>query len=183
MPSSLLNPYVDLDDLMTQWTTFAVANGWTLDLLDTAVAPGGEAAIHKGSVFAQWIWDTAGQRLFHFQSLAYDGSDPGLNPDDAGPDGVITSQQRATVITNASGVADFFQGTENGSEFLVCVAEQDPLLFRMWMLGELIKVGDWTGGEFLASQSWPMHNSVSADQDAAFDARNKTLFDGISIPS
>lgn len=179
MPSSLGNAYVDLDDLMTQWTTFAVANGWILDDLDTVVAPGGEAAIHKGGIFGQWIWDTSQARLFHFQSLSYDGSSPGLNPDDSGPFGAITSQQRATVIVNTSGIADFFQGTENGSEFLICVAEESPGLFRMWMLGDLIKVGDWTGGEFLVTQSWPMHNSVSADQDAPFDSRNKTLFDGL----
>lgn len=177
MPSSLLNAYVDLDDLMTQWTTFAVANGWTLDDLDTAA---NEAAMHKGTVFAQWIWDPGAARMFHFQSLSWDGSTPGLNPDDAGPQGVITSQQRATIITNAGGFADFFSGTESGAEFLVCIAEESPDLFRMWMLGELIKVGDWTGGEFLASQSWPCHNSVSADQDNPFDARNKTLFDGFT---
>ena len=178
MPSSLGNAFVDTDDLFTQWTTFAVANGWTLDLLDTTPALAGlEAAMHKGTIFAQWIFDQNAARLFHFQSLSYDSSSPGNNPDDAGPAGAIPSQQRATIIGNGAGTADFFQGTEGGSEFLLCIAETAPDLFRMWMLGEVIKVGDWTGGEFVAAQSWPEHGSFSAVQDAPFDARNRTLLD------
>lgn len=179
MPSSLGNAYTDMDDLFTQWFSFATSNGWTQDLLDlTPALPGLEAALHKGTIFAQWIFDSGNARLFHFQSLAYNGSSPGNNPDDAGPFGTIPSQQRATIIGNGAGTADFFQGTENGAEFLFCVAEESPDLFRMWGLGSLIKVGDWTGGEWVASQSWPIHGSVFAQQDAAFDSRNKTLFDG-----
>ncbi len=184
MPSLLQQPYTDLDDLFTQWHAFAVTNGWTqnrLDLAPTSPDPGGKSALSKGDVFAQWIWNPTTQRVFHFQSLAYDGSEPGANPDDAGPNigsPLFDTNGRGTIIVDGPGTADFLQGTEGGAEFLVCIAEDAPDRYRMWMLGDLIKVGDWTGGSFLASQSWPMHNSVSADQDAAFDARNKTLFDG-----
>jgi hypothetical protein len=181
MPSSLGVIYTDLDDLMFQWQQFAVANGWTLNLFTGGVPlGGGRLAISKGTIFAQWEWDDAAQRMFHFQSLAYDGSIPGDNPDDAGPGG-LSGVDRATVITNASGVADFFQGTEAGEEFLLCITESDgsPLLFRYWGLGKLIKVGTWTGGEFLANQSWPAHTSISASQDAPFDSRNHTMFDAL----
>lgn len=176
MPSSTGVAYTDLDDLMVKWFAFAVVNGWTQNQLDTSPPTGGSGSISKGGLFTQYIWETLTARLFHFQSLSFDGSTPGLNPDDAGPFGNITSQQRGTIIGDGPGTADFFFGTEAGADYLVCIAETQPDLFRYWAIGELIKVGDWTGGEWSAQQSWPAHQSVSADQDAPFDSRNQVMF-------
>lgn len=191
MPSSLGVTYFDFDELFAKWSIFAQANGWTESEYEAAsTRPGlndGLLSLNKAGMFGGWRWNISAARVFHFQALGSgSGGGPGTNTDDAGPDlGGIDppTNGRATIMTNATGTADFFSGTEGGSEYLALVAEasSSPLLFRMWMIGELIKIGDWTGGEFLASQSWPMHNSVSADPDAAFDARNKTMFDAFML--
>ena len=189
MPSSLAVSYFDFDDLFGKWATFAVANGWTLNEFEAASSrPGlndGLMSLSKGTMFGGWRWNLSFARVFHFQALGFGGvGGPGTHLDDAGPNigpfDTPTTNGRGTIMTNAAGTADFFSGTEGGQEYLAIIAESgvNSLLFRMWMIGEIIKVGDWTGGEFLASQSWPCHNSISADSDAAFDKRNKTMFDG-----
>lgn len=174
MASLLGQSYTDVDDLFTQWTTFAVTNGWTLDQLDTGA---NRVALSKGTVFIQFEYASFPVKVY--QSLAFDGTGtaPGAHTDDAGPTGGTANRQ--ILINNSAGTADFFAGTENGGEYLVCVAEDAPDQFRMWMAGTLIKVGTWTGGEFFANQSWPIPSAFGPIPDAPFDSRNKMIFDAI----
>lgn len=166
--------YTDLDDLMTKFVAFAVTNGWTQDDLDLA---SNEAAISKGTKFMSWSWDVGQSRIFWFQALGFTGGNsPGNHPNDAGPQ---TGNARGTVIADGPANADFFSGVESGSEYLIAAVERAPGLYTYWAFGDLIKVGDWTGGEFLGKQSWPGHGSAGADQDAPFDARNIPLLDSL----
>lgn len=175
MASLLGQTYSDIDDLMSQWFSFAVTNGWTQDEYDPISTGDGHGALSKGSIFAQWDWSTSG-RLKHYMSTSFSGgTDPGFQTGDAGP----FSGERSTLMSFGSGTADFFAGTEQSAEYLVCVAEDSPERFRMWYVGELIKIGDWDGGQIGGNQSWPIFNSFSPILDSAFDSRNKTLFDSI----
>lgn len=159
--------YTDMDDFMTQMDTFLVANGWTQDLLDTSTD---RAAWHKGNVFVQFTWNEI-NILTAFQSLSYDGSVPGSNPDDAGP----LLGVRQMVWSNAPGTADLFSGTEQSSEFFYAAIEWSPERFSYIGFGEIIKKGDWTGGEWLAISDW---GHGGGDQAVPLDARHYVLFDG-----
>src|SRR5688572_20057681 len=73
-----------LSDLMSQLNTFAVANGWTSDELDTASSPR-EMAIHKGSIYVSFAWTTTPLHLSVHQALGYTGGNrAGTHPDDSG---------------------------------------------------------------------------------------------------
>ena len=166
MPFSQVS-YTNMDDFVTQMDTFLVANGWTQDDLDTVA---NEAAWHKGTVYFQITWDEV-NRMAIYQSLSYDGSAPGANPDDAGP----LSGIREVLWSNAAGVADFFSGTEQGSEFFFVAIEYSPGLYAFLGAGDIIKKGTWTGGEFLTHQEWSIAGGALDDP---FNSAANVLVDG-----
>ena len=75
------NTAADLNALMTALDTFAVANGWTSDEINTA---GGESAMHRNSVWVSFKRATSSPtNLSVYQALGYGGT-PGAGTDDSG---------------------------------------------------------------------------------------------------
>lgn len=155
-----------MDDFVTQMDSFLTTNGWTQDDLDTVA---NEAAWHKGTVYFQVAWDEI-NRMDVFQSLGYDGSAPGANPDDAGP----LTGTREILWSNGPGQAEFFSGTEQGAEFFFAAIEFSAERYAYLGAGELIKKGTWTGGEWVATSEWGVEGGALDDP---FNNLNYVLFD------
>ncbi len=160
--------WTSMDDFITQMDSFLVANGWTQDDLDL---PSDEAAWNKGTIFVQVEWDNINRLTMH-QSLSHNGSAPGFNPDDAGPD---SGPEQEMLWSNGPGTADFFSGTEQGSEFFFAAIEFSPNRYCFLGMGSLIKKGTWTGGEWSAISQWGIGGGI---QNIPNDIRHYILFDG-----
>lgn len=159
--------YTDMDDFFTQVDSFLTANGWTQDEFTTA---SNRAAWHKGTVYVQITWDAV-SAMAMYQSLSWDGSAPGSNPDDAGP----LSGTRRMLFGNAPAQAELFSGTEQGAEYFFAAIEYTTGRFSQFGMGELIKKGDWTGGEWSAVNQWGFGGGAQNGPD---DTRHTVLFDG-----
>lgn len=163
------------DDFFTQLDTFLVANGWVQDELDTVTND--RAAWHQGGVFIQVRWDSTNNFAL-FQSLSFDGSAPGQNPDDSGngdESGAITTERRVNDIGDFSTTNTYFFFTDNTAEaYAHIVVEYTPGRFKHFSFGELIKFGDWTGGEYVAGDVW---DQSTAAIDSSTDNRHSFLLD------
>jgi hypothetical protein len=135
-----------LADLVTKVNAFLVAAGWTSDALNTGT---GVWAMHKSTIFfqARWVAGTPND-LALFQSLAYDGSAPGSNPNDSGngaPSGTI-GIDRHVPITNAP---VRYYGFADGSSFHITIQVNAGLTMAHFGAGIFEKIGTWTGGEYV----------------------------------
>lgn len=146
------------DDLISKLATFIVANGWTQDLLDTT---DDEAAFHKGDCYVQFWWADSETVYPHsigmYQSLGYTGGNDIYNhPDNAG--GYTTGYQdyqRTSITYIGDGpytAYHFFLGTS--PDVFYCVLEYAAGIYRHFGFGNIDKIGDWTGGEFVAGHGW-----------------------------
>ncbi len=157
--------YGDQDALIVALDAALVAEGWTQDELDTVT--NNRAAWHIGNLYVSASWN--GTDLLLYQALGYTGGNaPGAHPNDSG------SSHRVRDIGNAGGDYHFFTNDGTGVDFLHAVIEYSPGFYRHFSMGNLIKNGTWTGGEYLAGSEW--------DQGAGIDSPagggHSTLFDG-----
>lgn len=168
------------ENLIGILATFAVAQGWTQDELDNT---NNRASLHKGNIYVHFRWSgTEGggaNNIAMYQSLGFTpGNNPDGHPDDSGNgvNGTVLSSER-----RVSGIGDgpftnywFFQNTS--PDYIYVVLEFSPGLFRHFGFGMIDKVGDWTGGEWVAGHVWLL-NGVADD---APDANQHTLLmDGV----
>lgn len=136
--------------LMTALDTFIVANGWTQDQLDTA---NGKVAWHRGNIYASARWNTGTPlHLGLYQALGYTGgNDPGTHPNDSG-NGAVSATN--TVIDDERCVESIGAGPytywffEQDFYIHVCV-ESAADVFKHFGAGTIVKIGDWTGGEYV----------------------------------
>lgn len=167
----------NLADLLTQLFTFATGTpGWTQDQLNTGT---GQAAIHKGNVYASMRWNTGTPlALGLYQALGYTGGNqPGTHPNDSG-NGAVSSAN--ATIAGARSVADIGNGpfpsyfffTDTTTEtYIHVVVEITTDVFRHFGFGTIEKIGDWTGGEYLYGH---IHTSSSPT-----DTTNIALLEGL----
>lgn len=147
----------DMADLLTKLNTFATANGWTSDELNTGT---GELALHKNSCYVSFRWDPATPlHLSVHQALGYTGgNEPGAHPDDSG-NGFNTSASHtnANLLTercveslgNGSFPSYHFFEDDDGTHFYIHVVVQiSASIYRHFGFGKFDKFGDWTGGEY-----------------------------------
>lgn len=162
-----------LSALMTALDTFAVANGWTQDLLDTA---NGKTAMHRNSIYVSFRWNTGTPlHLGVYQALGYTGgNDPGTHPGDSG-NGAVSATN--TVLDDERCVENIGNGPftywffEQDFYLHICV-EVSADVFRHFGMGTLVKTGDWTGGEYAYGQ----FESAGTGATASSDTR---LLDGL----
>ena len=171
----------DIADFMTKLDTFAAANTWVSDQLDTGA---GKAAIHKGTVYVSFRWQTGVNTtlgLYHALGFVGTGTDPGNHTDDSG-NGAISGT--ATVIegercvnglgSDAYTAYHFFQ---NGDSLHI-VLEYDSGEYRHFGFGILDKFGDgWTGGEYCYGHfhsTGPVSTSNTLLLDALFNDTTAT---------
>jgi hypothetical protein len=140
-------------NLIEKLFTFAQANGWTQDELDV---PNKRAALHKDSVFIQLRWDAVNS-IALYQSLGWDGSAPGHNPDDSGNGQVsanpLTTERRINAIGSGPFTAYAFFAD---ASYIHVALEYAAGLYRHMSWGIIEKTGDWDGGEYAAGHFWDM---------------------------
>lgn len=169
------------EDLITQLFTFATGNGWTQDELDLANNRG---SLSNGGVFVHFRWDGTesggADNIAMTQSLGFAGTglaiDAHTNDSGNGQDGPdLSSERRVSGIGNGPFTSyDFFLGTS--PNYLYVVLEYAPGLYRHFGFGNIVKIGDWTGGEFCGGHVWEEDGVSDDDPDGT---RHTILCDGL----
>lgn len=161
-----------MSDLLTKINTFAVANGWTSDQLNTGA---GQVAIHKSNIYVSFRWNTTTPNtLGIYQALGYTGGNqPGQHPNDSGNGAVSTTDatlagERSVVLGNGAFPSYFIFADTN---YLHIVVETTTDIYRHFGFGLLEKIGDWTGGEYCYGQTHlSSGNALSTSSTALLDA-------------
>ncbi len=150
-----------IENLMQQLSTFLQLHGWTQDYAVTG-DPGTIAFSKNQSFVSMQYSETAVASggigaMALYQARANDTVDtlePWLSTDDsgAGVASTITSQlANGLCVNNFAGPHTnffFFENNANPS-YIHVVVEVDAGRYRHFGFGEIDKVGDWTGGEYI----------------------------------
>lgn len=174
--------YSSQDDLINKLFTFAVTTiggggVWTQDQLNTTT---NEAALHHtagANIYVSFDWDGTNSIGIH-QALGYTGGNsPGTHPNDSGNgDTGALNERRVAGIGNGSGNYWFFSNFGATADFIYVVVLPDATsTYRHFGFGELIKVGDWTGGAFAYGHEW---DTANANKDDPASGAHSFLLDG-----
>ena len=162
-------------DLIGAFLTFATANGWTVNVnagIDTNIG----ASIQNGTVHAHFRWSSTADDIALYQSLGFTpGSNAWDHPDDSG-NGTITTNllNERSIQDMGNGPFNFFFFAQLSPLALYGVAEIVPGQFRHWGIGQLRKIGDWIGGEFVYGHMLRSPTSVTSNI-------NSLLLDSLAI--
>ncbi|MEE9472320.1 MAG: hypothetical protein V3W32_11440 [Gemmatimonadota bacterium] len=165
-----------IDNLMAQLNTFLVANGWVQDHF-TAGDPG-RAGWHKNGMFVafQWTDATDGGVLAIYQNKSNDDTvDVWLS---TGDDGLGENSTTAASFDTGRHVSQFagphtaywFFEQDSAPAYVHVVVEVDAGRFRHFGFGEIEKVGDWIGGDYIYGHFWDQNTSRIDDPDSGFHA-------------
>lgn len=154
-----------IDNLMAQLNTFLVANGWTQDHF-TAGDPG-RAGWNKNSMFVAFQWTDATDNgvLAIYQNTSNDDTaDVWLS---TGDDGQGENSTVASAFDTGRHVNEFagphtaywFFEQDANPAYVHIVVEVDAGRFRHFGFGELEKIGDWVGGEYIYGHAWSQQAS------------------------
>lgn len=178
----------DMQDLVTTFFTFAVANGWVQDELDVISDPH-TGSIHKNNMFMHFWWKATGPiDLEIFQSTGFTPSnEPFAHPGDSGTYATTPAIENFS-IRGCENMGDgsmdywFFQG--NGTqEYLYAVvrlASNDT--YQHFGIGEIDKFGVWNGGEYCYGTIWNNQanpvgiSTYGLSLDAGFSASTPSLY-------
>lgn len=133
--------------------SFASTNGWTIDD-DATASPG---ALNNGTTYVQMEWDTVSVGIY--QSLGWSSpTNIGSELDDSGNGGLNDGVERGLHAppgsTGPYTSAHFFTDDAVSPTYIHAVLEYQPGLFRHLSIGEIVKVGDWTGGSYACGSYW-----------------------------
>lgn len=172
----------DLDDLFNDLATFLTgALGWTLN--GTVGSTG--FGFSKGNIFVQFRYDGSsppaeGRTLAIYQSLGYDSSAPGGNPDDSGSGHFQASGTPAdSTLDNSRHISNVGDGpfpnywffADTSPDYVHIVLEVRTDEFRHFGFGLLDKFGDnWTGGEYVYGHKQSSSNPTSPVDYVLIDA-------------
>lgn len=143
-----------IEDLMQALHDFAVAQGWTSNIMSTT---NDWMAINNGSVFVQFRWDnTSAFAIFHSRGFTGTGTAPGNQTGDDGCGNVDASAPYNAAVSSGRRVNGIGNGpftsyhffTDGTKKYIHCVLEYSPGLYRHWSFGTIDKIGTWTGGEY-----------------------------------
>ena len=151
-----------IENLMTQLSTFLQANGWTEDFFVSGDP--GTIAFSKNNNFVSFQFsETAtgpGQMACYAADAndTVDTTDPWLSTGDSGSgvaSNTVNSFQNGLNVNNFAGPHTNFWFFENDSApaYIHIVVEVDAGRFRHFGFGELNKIGDWSGSEYLYGMS------------------------------
>ena len=163
-------------DFLDKLTTFAAANGWTLDEFDDVT--NFQAAISRSNAFIQWRWDnTTG--IAGFQSLGFAGATaPGSQLDDSGngdTSGTVDTDRRFSAIGNGPFVRHWFFADAATAPYIYYVLEFSAGFYVHGWIGTIDKFGTWTGGEFHGQSIWVSGNPNSANHNVAVDSAHNVV--------
>lgn len=163
MPSYETGSATGIQDLLSKLFTFLTAtipapDRWTQDEFNTTNR---YATINDGgSCYASFRWDNTTQEQFSlFQSLGFSG--PSVTPenhtDDSGQGQTtvpVTTQRRVDLQVSGALTAYHFFAGDVSRPYCHVVVEYSPGLFRHFGFGNLVKLNDWTGGEYSYGGAW-----------------------------
>lgn len=160
--------FSDQDDLATILNSYAtgLSDAWSSDLLDTS---GNVLAIHKSSCYVQLTWDGSDLRVY--QSLGYDSSAPGSNPNDSG----VGASRLVTGIGDGGGTYFFFHVDSSPVRYIHAVVKYAAGLYRHFGFGHLDERpgdADFTGGEYAYGHTW---NQSVGSKDTPLGAHSVLL--------
>lgn len=176
-----------IQDLLQQLSTFLQANGWTENYAN--VGDPGTIAFSKNSVFVSFQYSETGSgtgTMAMYQATAADASpttDPWTSTGDSGSgrrDNIINNFDNARCVNVFAGPHTSYFFFENNASPAYChvVVEVDPGRYRHFGFGEIIKIGDWIGGEYCYGHFW---GQAVADIDNVFDTVHVVGLDAIAV--
>ena len=168
------------EDLVTAFVNFAVANGYTQNELSSGNR---RAVISRGNLFMGFRWSAVGASgaIGLYQSTGYTGgNNVGAHPGDSGcgvvTTGAVTSERRLD-IGDGPYVAYHFFADSATANYIHAVVEVSAGLFVHFGCGNIDKVGDWVGGEYVAGMLWPTNTDITTI------STNYILLDGATTHS
>ena len=153
----------NMNDLMTQLSTFAQGLGWTQDVyVAEAGTTDGRLSLHKDNCYVHWGWNSSKTpSIGMYQSLGFTpGADQDKHPDNSGngptwpPSTGATwnsgfDQYRMISEIGAGPYTSYFFFGDNATVDYIHVAlEFAPFTYRHLGFGNLEKAWNWTGGEY-----------------------------------
>lgn len=166
-----------IENLLQQLSTFLQANGWTEDYAVTGDP--GTIAFSKNQSFVSFQYsetaDSVGT-MACYQARAndtVDTADPWLSTGDSGAgvaNNILSQLDNGLCVNNFAGphTAYFFFENNANPSYCHVVVEVDAGRYRHFGFGELDKVGDWTGGEYIYGQTI-LAGSQSDDPASVFN--------------
>ncbi len=158
-----------IENLLTQLSTFLQANGWTETFFNTITADIGSIGFSKNGIFVsmQYTEATDGGTMALYQATAADPSpttDPWTATGDSGNgrrDNVPAFMDAGRCVNIFAGphTAFFFFENDSGPAYINVVVEVDAGRYRHFGFGEIIKIGDWSGGEYCYGHFWDQGTS------------------------
>jgi len=151
-------------NLLAQLSTFLQANGWTEDF--AVAGDPGTIAFSKNQNFVSFQYTDSGiasggqGAMAMYQARAndtVDTGDPWLSTGDSGAgiaNNIVTQFANGLCVNNFAGPHTAFWFFENNASpsYVHVVVEVDAGRYRHFGFGEIDKVGDWTGGEYIYGQ-------------------------------
>lgn len=166
------------EDLINDLFVFAAANGWTVDEQDNVNDRG---SLSRNNVFVHFSWDgtEAGgpNNIALTQSLAFSGTgiaiDAHTNDSGNGVGGTdLSTERRISGIGNGPYTYWFFAD----DVYIHGVILVSTDIYRHFSFGEIDKIGDWTGGEYVAGHVWDLSG---AEDDNPTSVEHTILLDAL----
>lgn len=165
-----------IENLLTQLSTFAQANGWTQQYYNAG--NNGTLGLSKNSIHVAFRWEETAVNgtMILYQSLASDPS-PTTQPWTATGDtgigydgGTVTSYPLERCVNQFGGPHTGYYFFENDANpaYIHVVVEIEAGRYRHFGIGEIDKIGDWVGGEYCYGHYWEQSTSY-IDQPAGFE--------------
>ncbi len=148
-----------IENLMTQLSTFLQLHGWTEDYFNTGDP--GQIAFSKNQMFVSFQFSESANAglgaMAIYQARANDTVDttmPWLSTGDSGSGAASINEdtwQGALSCNNFAGPHTNFWFFENDSApaYIHVIVEVDAGRYRHFGFGEIDKIGDWVGGEYI----------------------------------
>lgn len=178
-----------IENLMTQLSTFLQANGWTEDYFNSGDP--GTIAFSKNQNFVSFQFsetaDTNLGTMAIYQARANDAS-PTTQPwtatgdSGAGVASVVTSTFDNGLCCNAFAGPHtnfWFFEQDSGPAYVHVVVEIDAGRFKHFGFGQIDKIGDWVGGEYVYGiklfQGGQSSDPISAFNNYGLDSSNNQI--------
>lgn len=145
-------------DLLVKLFDFAQLQGWTVDQDITSDAQDpAHGAIHKNNVYVSFIFFTNMIKMYPARGFTGGGTFPGEHPESAYSD-TSTSTNTGMRINELVGPFSAYHFFEDDNYIHIVVALSNGS-YRHFGFGEMIKFGDWDGGEYFYSHFWSQSSS------------------------
>jgi hypothetical protein len=169
----------NLVDILQTWASGTA--GWTVDEYSAA---NNRCSMHLGTVYVHFKWEDSGNYLAIYQSLGYVGTEePWEHTDNSGVSDATSPYDGArhvNFLTAGSFTAYHFFAPSGAPYYIHVAVEPASGRFRHFGFGDLIKCGDWTGGEYCYGHFW---DQGASGADVPNSALHSMMLDGLASGS